>query len=165
MMRIRFSSEQVYETGGPGKGPRFPSGFVLDIHAVPEILNDAAMSKENAAAFLRRWVNRGVAEAVGNDVAAWDPSQVNHAPGVSATQVVRPFGTERHGRPAEGLDGDDSGGGVSEEIDFNKLTRAQLDALAEERKVDIADAKNKEDVIAALKTAAAAADQSELPGA
>lgn len=39
-------------------------------------------------------------------------------------------------------------------VDLSTLTRAQLDALANERGVDISDAKNKGDVIAALELAA-----------
>ncbi len=43
--RIRFTADAVYETEGPGKGPRFAAG------SSHEMRDDLA----------RRWINRGVA--------------------------------------------------------------------------------------------------------
>src|SRR5690348_8266035 len=48
-------------------------------------------------------------------------------------------------------DGGDSGG--DDTVDLNKMTRADLDALAAERGVDITEAKNKGDVIELLEKA------------
>lgn len=63
-MRIRFLSDQIFETGGPRKGPRFAAGFVLDEADVAAALGLDAVESDYAKGFLRRWVNRGVAEEV-----------------------------------------------------------------------------------------------------
>ena len=62
-MKIRFLSEQVFERDGPGKGPRFPAGSVLDARDVGDALS-RDVSREYATSFLERWVRRGVAEYV-----------------------------------------------------------------------------------------------------
>lgn len=123
MARIRFLSDQIFENGGPGNGPTFAKGFVLDETGVAEALGLPSVTPEYAEAFLNRWVQRGVAETVDG----------------RAKPTVSPSDEPQ-----------------SEDIDLSTLTRAQLDALAEERGVDISDAKNKGDVIAALELAAEA---------
>lgn len=62
-MRIRFLSDQVYETEGPNRGPRFEAGTVLDVAEVGAALG-RAVTPEWAEGFLRRWEQRGVAEEV-----------------------------------------------------------------------------------------------------
>lgn len=59
-MRIRFLSDQVYETEAPGKGPSFSAGMVLDQADVGATLG-RKVSEEWTAAFLERWLRRGVA--------------------------------------------------------------------------------------------------------
>lgn len=122
MARIRFLSDQIFETDGPGKGPKFAAGFVLDETDVAKHLGMAAMPEGYAEGFLNRWLQRGVAEPIDGRT--------------PATEVATP----------EVEDG--------EPIDLEKMTRAELDALAAEREVDISDCKNKGDVIAALELAA-----------
>jgi hypothetical protein len=74
-MRIRFLSDQIYENGGPGKGPKFPKGLVLDGADVAKALD---LKKEPTAdwveSFLGRWTQRGLAEEVGNDVPTGMPN-------------------------------------------------------------------------------------------
>lgn len=53
-MRVRFLKDAVYETEGPGKGPRFDAGSEHDM-------------REDLA---RRWVNRGLAVEVAEPAAA-----------------------------------------------------------------------------------------------
>ena len=113
-MRIQFLSDQVYDTGAPGRGPRFAEGQVVDIAEVEGILGQP-VTPDFARGFLQRWLNRGVA-------------------------VIAP------------VDAPDAGDGTLER-DYVSLTRAELDALAAERGIDISDAKNKGDVIAALQLA------------
>lgn len=72
-MRIRFTARQVYETGGPGLGPVFEPGEVVDLR------DDLA----------RRWLRRGVAVEVGDAAAAAD---------VAADQAPAP--AVAPGRPA-----------------------------------------------------------------
>src|SRR4051794_15173825 len=99
-MRIRFLSNQVYETAGPGKGPRFAKGDVLDGKDVGAALN---LKDEPSPAwvegFLNRWLQRGV--AVDHDAVQEDPA------------VVEPEVVEQ-----------------VEKTDLTKLTRAELDDLA-----------------------------------
>lgn len=122
-MRIRFLSKQIYENGGPGKGPLFPAGYVLDAAGVKDALGLADdPSADWALGFLHRWLQRGV--AVIDDGATIDP------PAVVDTVVEQVVKT-----------------------DLASLTRAQLDDLAEKRGVDISEARNKGDVIAALELA------------
>lgn len=52
---------------------------------------------------------------------------------------------------AEIVQGDEVEDGAAPEPDYESMTRAELDALAEERGVDVSDAQNKADVIAALR--------------
>lgn len=115
MTKIRFLSDQVYDTGAPGKGPAFAAGSTLSIGDVGAKLG-VEVSDEYAAGFLQRWVNR--------NVAVFDDG--TDAPDVGQT-----------------TDADEG-------IVYSDLTRAELDALAAKRGVDISDAKNKGDVIAAL---------------
>lgn len=62
MARIKFASDQVYETGGPGLGPKFSAGQVVDGAAVARILGMEKADEAFIAAWLQRWVSRGVAE-------------------------------------------------------------------------------------------------------
>lgn len=142
-MRIRFLSEQIYDTGAPGKGPLFPRGSVLDEDGVAVALKAGPVTSDYAQAFLRRWVNRGVAEYVGDEVEA--SNGFEHAPGISPGKDTDPFGTKKHGRASTGLDGS-----ARPSLNYPTMTRDALDALAKERQIDISDAKNKGDVIAAL---------------
>lgn len=63
-MRIRFTKDSIYETGGPGVGPKFAKGFVLDSADVAAALGMAEASAAYSEAFLSRWVQRNVAEEV-----------------------------------------------------------------------------------------------------
>lgn len=119
MRRIRFTSEQTYETDGPGKGPVFPEGLELDAVDVGKVLGRSDVTEAFALAFLRRWVQRGHAEYV----VAEEPAPLASDPAL-------------HSETDDGLD---------------KLTRGELDDLARDRGVDISAAKNKGDVIAALR--------------
>ena len=126
-MRIRFLSDQVYEQGGPGKGPRFPTGFVLDGDGVQYALGFSERPSDDfISAFLHRWVQRGVAEEVDGRSPESDLTVVAENPGAPLPE------------------------------DLEALTRAELNDLAAARGVDISDAKNKGDVIAALELAAEA---------
>lgn len=61
-MRIRFLSDQIYETSGPGKGPKFPANSTLAAEDVPSVLGlKTEPSPKWVAAFLNRWLQRGVA--------------------------------------------------------------------------------------------------------
>jgi hypothetical protein len=70
-MRIRFLSDQVYETGGPKKGPKFEKGSVLDESEVGEALGLKQPSAEWVDGFMNRWLQRGV--AVDHDAVPDDP--------------------------------------------------------------------------------------------
>jgi hypothetical protein len=123
-MRIRFLSNQVYETDGPGKGPTFAKGTVLDESEVAKALDlKKEPTPEWVEGFLNRWLQRGVA--------------VNHDAGPEDPEVVEDDIVEQ-----------------VEKTDLNKLTRAELDAIAAQRGVDVSDARTKADVIAALELAA-----------
>lgn len=67
--KIRFLRDQVYETGGPGKGPRFPAGTTLTLSGVAKAIG-SEVTKEWAEGFLQRWIKRGAAEDVSNESAA-----------------------------------------------------------------------------------------------
>lgn len=126
-MRIRFISDQIYETGGPGKGPKFPAGHVLDADGIQAALGlTEPPTPEWSRRFLHRWVQRGVA----HDVDGCSPESE-----VALTAA---------------------GPAVPLPEDLEKMSRAALDDLAAARGVDISDAKNKGDVIAALQLAAEA---------
>lgn len=126
-MRIRFLSDQIYEQGGPGKGPRFPAGHVLDADGVQEALGlKDEPTREWSEAFLNRWLQRGVAVEVDGRSPESDPVEIAQNPGAPLPE------------------------------DLEKLTRHELDELAAAGGVDISDAKNKGDVIAALELAAEA---------
>lgn len=142
MARIRFLSDQVYDTGGPGKGPRFAAGFVLDEKDVGKVLGIEA-DDEFSAAFLNRWVRRNVAVFI--DTPADDPAKVE-AVAPAPVAVAQPLGTAGRGRPTAGLDD----GKPVEVPDLQAMSRAKLEALAEARGVDISDARNKGDIIAAI---------------
>lgn len=148
-MRIRFLSDQIYETGGIGKGPAFPKGFVLDGADVAKALGLAEASEAYSAAFLNRWVNRGVAEIVDGRAPQSDVETVEVAGGEVTNPVTAPLGTSSRGGPTPGLDD----GKQVQKPDYSTMTRADLDELAGKRKVDVSDAKNKGDVIAALELA------------
>ncbi len=64
MARIRFLTQQVYETKGPGRGPTFAAGSELDAAGVGAALG-REVAPEWAEAFLHRWVQRGVAVEIG----------------------------------------------------------------------------------------------------
>lgn len=147
MPRIRFSSEQIYETGAPGRGPKFPQGFVLDAYDVGEILRVGRTDDAFSLAFLNRWVQRGKAEYVEDDIAASDPKEIAWVGAKTVDPVVsEPDGQDLPVEETDGLDG---------------MTRAQLDAVAAERNVDISAARNKADVISALRAAASAGSPEE----
>lgn len=104
--RIRFLSDQIFETGGPGKGPKFPKGFVLTRADVGKALG-ADVTDEYAAGFLGRWVNRNVAEYVRADAKASDiVDVVNESRNVPS--VSQPFGTAKHGAPVRGVETTDA---------------------------------------------------------
>lgn len=122
-MRIRFLSDQVYETGGPGQGPRFAKGYILDeagITAALGLTQDPTPAW--AEAFLNRWLQRGV--AVDDEAVPLDPTEPELE---LPPQVQKP--------------------------NLSEMTRAELDALAAKRGVNITEAKNKADVIAAIELA------------
>lgn len=77
-MRIKFLSDQVYETEGPGKGPAFHAGELIDC------VDD----------FAHRWINRGVAEAHGEGAPAdgekFSRLKVKAAPAVTAAAAIKP---------------------------------------------------------------------------
>lgn len=126
-MRIRFLRDEIYEQGGPGKGPKFAAGFVLDAADIQTVLGlEQAPSDEWTEAFMRRWIQRKAAEEVDGRTPASEPIE-------AAANVEAPLPD-----------------------DLEKLTRAELNELAAARGVDISDAHNKADVIAALELAAEA---------
>lgn len=97
-MRIRFLSDQVYETGGPNKGPRFAKGFVLDSSGVSDALGlRHAPDEAWIEGFLNRWTQRGAAEEVGDDVPVGMPSADDGEHGYDAKTVaeLRKFAEER----------------------------------------------------------------------
>lgn len=150
-MRIRFNSDQIYENGGVGKGPRFPKGYVLDATGVQAALGLAEPpTDEWAEGFLHRWVQRGVADEVDGRAPVTEAAP-EPAPAPPTPPVSQPLGTAKRGEPTKGTDAD--GKGPVEKTDYSKLTREELDALAKKRKVDVSEAKNKGDVIAALELA------------
>lgn len=126
-MKIRFLIDQTYENGGPGVGPKFSGGSYLAADDVGKKLGIDDASPAFVEAFLNRWVQRGTAIWV--DERAPKAEEPENEPQIEE---------------------------ADEEIDLHALTRAQLDALAAERGVDISDARNKGDVIAALELAAEA---------
>jgi hypothetical protein len=106
-MRIRFLSNQVYETAGPGNGPRFAKGYVLDGKDVAAALGlKYEPSPEWVEGFLNRWLQRGV--AVDHDAVPEDPPAVE-------PEVVEQV----------------------EKTQLSKLTRAELDDLAGKRGIDV----------------------------
>lgn len=131
-MRIRFLSTQIYERS-PGKGPSFAEGSVLESAAVQEVLGlTEKPTDEWVDGFMNRWLQRGVA--------------------VDVTDEADELTAEAGEQDSDEDDDDDV-------VDLTALTRAELDALAAERGVDISEAKNKGDVIAALELAAEAGEQ------
>lgn len=118
-MRIRFLSDQVYEMAGPGKGPRFPKGLILDAADVGKALGMDEVSGAYCEAFLSRWLQRGVAEEVDGRsrpdpqaieaVAETVPEEPAAEPKepitpVSEAEVRQPLGTAKRGRPTAGID-------------------------------------------------------------
>lgn len=71
--RIRFLSDQIYETQGPGKGIPFAKGTVLSAEGVGIALGIEDAGEFYTIAFLRRWVSRGVAEYVDADATGQVP--------------------------------------------------------------------------------------------
>lgn len=69
MNKIRFLSDQVYDTGGRGKGPRFEAGSTLTLSGVSKALGHD-VSKDWAEGFLHRWVKRSVAVDITNETPA-----------------------------------------------------------------------------------------------
>lgn len=140
MTRIRFKADEIFESIGPNKGPLFPKDFVLDESDVGAALG-IRQEPTHAASFVDRWVNMGLAVRVGEDVPASDPKSIV----VIGGPVTEPIVTDAAADDEPASD------------DLSTLTRDRLDALAAKRGVDIAGAKNKADVIAALELAAEAA--------
>lgn len=64
MARIKFVSDQVYDTGGPGQGPKFDAGQIVDGSSVAKLLGMKKADEAFVAAWLQRWVSRGVADYV-----------------------------------------------------------------------------------------------------
>ena len=122
-MRIRFLSDQTYETEGPGKGPQFAAGQELAAEDVARSLGMSSCTPEYAEAFLRRWVSRRAAELVTDE-----------------NQTGADEATEPGEKP------------------LDEMTRAELDALAAVRKIDITSARNKADVIALIEAATPSID-------
>lgn len=119
-MRIRFLSEQVYEQGGPNIGPRFPEGFVLDEGDVAKVLG---LKEEPTADWSRGFLNRWIQRRVAEAV---DDK-------TAATSVAE-IGSGR----------------TAKSVDLTRMTRAQLESVARQRKVDVSKAKTRGDVLAAL---------------
>lgn len=92
MPAIRFLSDQIFESEGHNKGPRFAAGSTLDLADVGKAIGQK-VTTEYAAGFLDRWVRRNVAVYVGAE---------------EQTKAVEPktpaFGTAKHGRGVAGLD-------------------------------------------------------------
>ena len=63
MKMIRFTSAQIFESGGIGKGPTFEKGSTLAVDEVAKALGQD-VDDDYAEAFLHRWVQRGVADYV-----------------------------------------------------------------------------------------------------
>jgi hypothetical protein len=122
MKRIRFNSDQIYETGGFGKGPKFAKDFVLDGNDVGKALFIDKPSDEFVDKFLDRWVRRGVAEYVDGRAKASDPGEVtkvDEAP--EPPKVSVPLGTSQ-GRPHI----DDGKQVASKSVAIDPLTTADL---------------------------------------
>jgi hypothetical protein len=120
-MRIRFLSDQIYETAGPGKGPKLAAGTEVDLVDVGDVIG-RPVAPEFAASWLQRWLQRGVAELVDGSHAA--PVSEGAAPGdgagegedegagegedavgiVDPATIVQPLGTAKRGRPTRGVD-------------------------------------------------------------
>ena len=113
-MRIRFTKDSVYETGGPGVGPKFPKGTVLDQADVAKAIGLSEVSDGNAEAFLRRWVQRNVAEEVDgrskpsqiepSEEKAPDPEPKPSQKPVHVEVVQQPIGNSKRGEPTKGVD-------------------------------------------------------------
>lgn len=115
-MRIRFTEDCIYETGGPGVGPKFEKGLVLDAADVGKVLGQD-VPDGYPEAFLQRWLQRNVAvevdgrakvdaaavEAVAESAPEPDPAPEAKAPPkpVPASAVSQSLGTAKHGRPTK----------------------------------------------------------------
>jgi len=94
-MRIRMHSDQVYETEGPGKGPRLSAGQIIAAKDVCKIVG-TDVTEDYAKAWLGRWVQRGVAE---------DMDAQEEKPASEPVAAVRqPLGTAMRGRATKGTD-------------------------------------------------------------
>jgi hypothetical protein len=131
MARIRFKADEIFESIGPGKGPLFPKDFVLDENDVGVALG-VRQDSAHAASFVDRWVNMGLAVRVGDDVAASDPKSIEIVGGPAVAPVLVEPPTQ------------------VEKTDLTKLSRVELEAVAEQRGIDVSAAKNKGEIIAAL---------------
>jgi hypothetical protein len=128
-MRIRFKSMQIYGTNGPKSGPRFVKGEVIDETVIVEKLNlRAEPTAEWKAGFLNRWLQRGVAEEVGDDV-----------------PLGAPEGAESEEAPSDAA-----------AINLKAMTKVDLRAYAAVEDIDLGDAKTNAEIIAAIEAATAA---------
>lgn len=101
MARIRFLSTQIFETGGPGKGPKFEGGFVLDEADVGKALGNV-VTPDYAKGFLDRWVRRNVAVYVDARTHPTElPVEIVAPP---PAKGFIPLGTSARGGPTPGLD-------------------------------------------------------------
>jgi hypothetical protein len=140
-MRIRFLSDQVYDTGGPGQGPRFPAGFVLDESGVPGALGlSKAPSPAWTAGFMHRWLNRKVAEVVDGRTPVSDPHPLDH---------------DANGRKGGAVDGSDDD--EDDDDGIEKHTVAELKELAAAENVELAADLKKAEIVEAIRAARAAA--------
>jgi hypothetical protein len=122
----------VFDTGGPGKGPRFAEDLVLDEADVGAYLG-SPVTQGYAQGFLDRWVRRGVAEYVD-----------------ARTPISRPEPDGQVSSEGSRSDVSDDEKKQDEAPDLSGLTRAELEALAADRGIDVAAARNKGEIIAAL---------------
>lgn len=114
-MKIRFLTDQVFERDGPGRGPRFAANSVLAETDVGAALGMDNVPKGYAEAWLRRWLQRGVAVEVAETkaVAEAKPAPVAEPKAVvqdveKAVAVNEPAPVEepspRRGRPPRQAD-------------------------------------------------------------
>lgn len=89
MARIKFLSDQVYDTGAPGQGPTFKAGQVVDETKIAKLLGMRSADEEFRAAWMRRWVNRGVAEFMTEEALEAVPSS-----GAGGSTETSPQGSE-----------------------------------------------------------------------
>lgn len=83
-MRIRFTKDAIYETEGPGRGPRFAAGEVHDL-------------REDLA---HRWINRGLAVAEPEPEPAAEVASPPPPPAASPTRRASKPASEPAAPPA-----------------------------------------------------------------